>query len=185
MFSGKGVMEDIPLDLIIIPVPRHCLQTDEGGTEGRELLSLCDGVNALLRDWRRTDDEISFVSVERDNMLCCVCFSDNEYNGTATDWIVGCKDYIWLVNPRLLPVVVLIPPQPSRDTSYTYRVSSFHDVRRPGVRSVSVEQGVLGDPVIRVEGPLGGDGHQSILPAQVNLQPWLSVPGGWGPATAA
>lgn len=29
MFSSEGVMEDIPLDLIIIPVPRHRLQTDE------------------------------------------------------------------------------------------------------------------------------------------------------------
>ena len=69
--------------------------------------------------------------------------------------------------------------------SGTYRVSSFHDVRRPGIRPVSVEQGVLGDPVVGVEGALGGDGHQSVLPAQVDLQPWLSVPRGWGPATAA
>ncbi len=119
-------------------------------------------------------------------MLCCLCFSasDNEYNGTPTDWRIGCKDYVWLVNPRLIPVMALIPPQPSW-LSDTYRVSSIHDVRCPGVRSVSIEQGVLGDPVIWVEGTLGGDGHQSILPAQVYLQPWLSVPGGWGPAAAA
>lgn len=28
MFSRKGVMEDIPLDLIIVPVPRQSLQLD-------------------------------------------------------------------------------------------------------------------------------------------------------------
>lgn len=178
-------MEDIPLHLIIIPVSRHRLQIAPGKT-GRELLSHCNGVNALLRDWRWTDDEISFVTAEGDNMLCCLCFcaSDNEYNRTPTDWRISCKDYVWLVNPRLIPVMALIPPQPSC-ISNTYRVSSFHDVRRPGVRSVSVEQGVLRDPVIWVKGPLGGDGHQSIFPTQVYLQPWLSVPGRWGPTTAA
>lgn len=35
MFSGKGVMEDIPLHLIIIPVTRQRLQTDETGDEWR------------------------------------------------------------------------------------------------------------------------------------------------------
>lgn len=75
-------------------------------------------------------------------------------------------------------------PQPHQIAD-TYRVSPFHDVRRPGVPSVSVEQGVLGDPVIRVEGPLGGDGPQPVLPAQVYLQPWLSVFGRWRPTTAA
>lgn len=50
-------------------------------------------------------------------------------------------------NPRLIPVMALIPPQPS-GLSDTYRVSSIHDVWCPGVWSVSIEQGVLGDPVI-------------------------------------
>lgn len=80
--------------------------------------------------------------------------------------------------------MAFIPPRPL-GPSDTYRVASFHDVRRPGVWSISVEQSVFGYPVIWVEGPLSGNCHQSVLPAQVYLQPWLSVPWGRGPATAA
>lgn len=29
VFSSEGVMEDIPLHLIVVPVPRHCLHTGE------------------------------------------------------------------------------------------------------------------------------------------------------------
>lgn len=165
-------MEHIPLDLIIIPVSRQRLQTDDTRKMKREWLSHSKGMNDLLRDWRWTDGEISFVSVERDNMLFCLCFSssENDYNGTPTDCKISSKDYIWVVNPRLIPVIALIPPLPQPFwLSGTYRVSSFHDVWRPGVWSVSIEKGVLGDPVIWVECPLGGNGHQSILSAQIYL----------------
>lgn len=41
VFSSKGVMEDVPLHLIIIPVPRQRLQTNDRGGNGGELLSHC------------------------------------------------------------------------------------------------------------------------------------------------
>lgn len=81
-------------------------------------------------------------------------------------------------------MVLLTPLQPSYNRD-TYLVSSFHYIWSPRVRSVSIQQGVLGDPVIRVEGPLSGDGPQPILPAQIHLKPWLSVPGGRRPTAAA
>lgn len=67
----------------------------------------------------------------------------------------------------------------------TYLVSSSHYIWSPRVRSVSIQQSVLGDPVIWVEGPLSGDGPQPILSAQIHLEPWLSVPGGRRPTAAA
>lgn len=81
MFSSEGVMEDIPLLLIIIPVRRQRLQTDGSrGIWGRASLSHCSGVSALSRDCKRTDGGIGLAGVERDNMPRWVCFtaSDNE-----------------------------------------------------------------------------------------------------------
>ena len=75
--------------------------------------------------------------------------------------------------------------RPSSDLYLTYRIPAFHDVWGPGVGPVPVQQGVLADPVVGVEGALGGDGHQPVLPAQVHLQPRLSVPGGRGPTAAS
>ena len=49
MFSCEGVMEDIPLDLIIIPVPRQSLRSDRSMKQRRELLSRCQvSVNELM-----------------------------------------------------------------------------------------------------------------------------------------
>lgn len=71
MFSGKGVMKDIPLDLIIIPVTGQRLQTVETGKERRviEPLQWCYG---LINE---TEDELMMrlaLSAVQEIIFCAV-----------------------------------------------------------------------------------------------------------------
>ena len=49
VFSGEGIVEDVPLHLIIIPVSRQRLQTVE---TGRRVENVSVSVRALLGYWR-------------------------------------------------------------------------------------------------------------------------------------
>lgn len=75
------------------------------------------------------------LSVLRE-IICCAVFVSLPvtmgYNGTPTDWRIGCKDYVWPVNPRLIPVMALIPPQTSTLTPTEFPPFMMYGVQESG-----------------------------------------------------